>query len=157
MDLPIDATKDYTAAATDVLASITPVLYEDDNTLVSDMARIRFIHLSPNAPMVDVQVAGGPVLFNDVSFQESGGYVAVPGGTYDLEVVLSVGGGLALEINDITVDDNKVYTAYAMGLVGETDPNTTLQAVFSVDAVPEPTGFALLLTCVLCLLPRRRS
>ena len=58
-DLPIDDTKDCTAVASDYLASITPLVFEDDNTLISDKARIRFLHLSPNAPMVDVQLAGG--------------------------------------------------------------------------------------------------
>lgn len=153
IDLPIDETKDYTAAATGVLASITPVLYEDDNTIYPNLASVRFIHLSPNAPEVDIQLAGGGgVLFDDIAFQESGGYIQVPGGTYDLEVVLSASGTKVLDLPGIAVSNGTVYTAYAMGLAGG---EPALGAVISVDAVPEPGALSLIALAGLPLLLRR--
>jgi MYXO-CTERM domain-containing protein len=154
-DLDIDGATDYTVAATDLLASITPVVFLDDNTLDPNNARVRFAHLSPNAPMVDIVVAGGgPTLFDDVSFQESGGYISVPGGSYDLEVRLSADDTLVLEVPGLSVANNTVYSVFAMGLAG--DPTTPLQAVVAVDAVPEPAGLALLGLGGLTLLRRRR-
>ncbi len=51
----------------------------DDNAApVAGMAKVRFLHASPDAPAVDIAVAGGPVLFPDVAFKEHAGYASVP-------------------------------------------------------------------------------
>lgn len=132
-DAMIDEANDYTIIASDVLAEITPLVFVDDNDTVGDAAKVRFIHLSPNAPAVDIALAdGGPVLFPGVEFQQSGGYIEVPGGTYDLEARLAGTETVVLSIPGVTLENNTVYTAYAMGLVGADD--NPLQAVLSVDA-----------------------
>jgi len=59
---------DYTIAATDELANITPIVLIDNNSAPADgMAHVRFVHFSPDAPAVDVALAGGAVLFPNVS------------------------------------------------------------------------------------------
>ncbi len=152
--LPLDAALDYTIAATGVLASIAPAVYQDDNTLSSTQARLRFIHLSPNAPAVSINVAGGgPSLFSDVEFRENGGYVSVAPGTYDLDVRLFNGGGLVLSVPGVALAANTVYTVYATGLVGST--STPLSAVLSVDAIPEPGTLTLLGLGAMLALRRR--
>ncbi len=153
-DLNIDGALDYTVAATGLLAGITPTVYVDDNTLDPNNARIRFIHLSPNAPAVDIAVAnGGPVLFGDVMFRENGGYINVPAGTYPLEVRVAGTSTVALTLDPLTVNSNTVYSVFAMGLLqSEAAP---LQAVVSVDAVPEPGSLALLAAAAAFALRRR--
>jgi hypothetical protein len=42
------------------------------------MAHIRVGHLSPNAPAVDVALAGGDVLFANAAFQDVADYIPVP-------------------------------------------------------------------------------
>ena len=141
--LPIDGNTDYTIAATNVLASITPQVYVDDNTLSATDARVRFIHLSPNAPSVDIGLAGGgPNLFSDVQFQENGGYINVAPGAYDLDVRVAGTSTVALSVSNLVLNPNTVYTVFAMGLLGSSD--APLQAVVSVDAVPEPSSLLLL-------------
>ena len=49
-------------AATGFLASIQPLVLEDDRG-TTGQAKVRFVHTSPDAPAVDVAVKGGPVLF----------------------------------------------------------------------------------------------
>jgi hypothetical protein len=41
------------------------------------MAHIRVGHLSPNAPAVDVALAGGDVLFANAAFQDVADYIPV--------------------------------------------------------------------------------
>mgnify|MGYP000285877340 CR=1 FL=1 len=48
-------------------------------------AQVRVVHNSPDAPAVDVAVAGGPVLFSNVAFPDATGFAEVDAGTYDLE------------------------------------------------------------------------
>jgi hypothetical protein len=144
-DIAIDGGTFYTVAAVDYLAEIDARIYEDDNTLLPDQARVRFIHLSPNTPAVDIVVAGGgPTLFDEVRFTDSGGYVSVDPGSYDLEVRFDDGNGLLLEVPGVSLEANKVYTVFAMGITNSCDP-APLTAVVSVDAIPEPSSLGLLI------------
>lgn len=153
-DLTIDGALDYSVAASNTLASISPLVFVDDNTLNPASARVRFIHLSPNAPNVDIAVAGGgPTLWSDVQFTENGGYIDVAPGSYDLNVLVAGTSTIALPVNGLSVSANTVYTVYAMGLLGSTA--TPLEAIVSIDAVPEPASLALLGLGGLLMLRRR--
>ena len=152
-DLMIDGLTDYTIVATDVLANITPIVLVDDNTLDGANARIRFFHGSADAPAVDIRVAnGGPTLFFDVSFQQSGGYISVPGGTYDLEVVVAGTDTVALSVPGLSVNNNTVYSVFATGLLAD----NSLNAVATIDAIPAPGALALLGLGGLAATRRRR-
>jgi hypothetical protein len=130
--LTLDPDQDYTVAATDVLADITPLVLEDDNSApAAGKAHVRFVHLSPDAPAVDVAVAGGSVLFSNVAFQEASSYLPVDAGTYDLEVRLAGTDTVVLPVPGVTLSDGTVYTVFAMGLAAGTPP---LEAVLSADS-----------------------
>lgn len=134
-DVPIDGFTTYTIAAVGLFADISPMVFEDNNKIAKGAARVRFLHLSPNAPEVDVVVAdGGPALYEEVGFMESGGYVTVAPGVYDLEVLVSETSGLALAVDDVELQANTVYTVYAVGLVGGSE-GQELSALISVDKV----------------------
>lgn len=136
-DVPLAAGTDYSIVATDYFTQVTPIALVDDNSEpAAGNAHVRFVHASPDAPAVDIAVAGGgPVLFSDVEFQEATDYLPVPAGTYDLEVLLAGTSTVVLTVPGVTVDDGEVYTAFAMGLAGG-DP--ALEAVLFQDT-PLPT------------------
>lgn len=46
---------------------------------------VRFVHLSPNAPAVDIRLADGTKVFNNVSYKGITDYVCVPAGTLPLK------------------------------------------------------------------------
>ena len=69
--LPVTSGSSYTVFASDVVASISPVVLTDDLTApAAGNAHVRFVHLSPDAPAVDIAVQGGPVLFANKAFKE---------------------------------------------------------------------------------------
>ena len=130
-DLPLAASTDYTVAAVNNLASIEALVFVDDNSApAAGKAHVRFIHLSLDAPAVDVAVTSGPVLFSNVAFKEASSYLPVDAGTYDLEVRLAGTSTVVLAVPGVTLQDGKVYTVFAEGLAAGTP---ALQAVLTVD------------------------
>jgi len=129
-DLTVDAGVDYTVIAKGLLADIAPLVLVDDNSdPAAGNAHVRFVHLSPDAPAVDVAVAGGPVIFSNIAYGEVGAYTPVPAGVYNLEVRLAGTTTVVLPLPGIKLSNGVVYTAYAFGLVGD----GSLSAGLSVD------------------------
>jgi len=137
--LGFGAGKDYSVIALGKLANIAPLVLEDNNVIPEmGKAHVRFIHASPDAPAVDIAVKNGPVLFKNVAFKGVGEYLPVGAGTYDLEVRLAGTNAVALSVPGVKLDNQAVYTIFAMGLAGG---QPALTAVPSVDAsgAPKPT------------------
>jgi len=115
--LPLTGGASYTVFASDVVANIAPVVLTDDLTApASGKAHVRFVHLSPDAPAVDVAVQGGPVLFANKAFKQYTSFTPVDAGTYDLEVRLAGTATVALPLNGIVLQPGKIYTVFAKGL-----------------------------------------
>ena len=134
----IDATVDlasgivYTVAAVGFLNSgtIEPLVLID-NLRTAENARLRFVHTSADTGGVDVAVAnGGPVLVENLTYQESSPYIEVPAGTYDLELRPTGSNVVALSIPGVAVDGMTTYTAFAVGR----SFNSTLEPLPVVDA-----------------------
>lgn len=116
--LPFDANKNYSIFAINVLASIEPLRIEDDLTApAAGKAHLRFIHLSPDAPAVDIVVKGGPELFKNQKFKDFTAFTPVDAGKYTVEVKLTGSGTVALTLTDINLEEGKIYTVFAKGLV----------------------------------------
>lgn len=117
-DLPVTGGADYTVFASDVVDSIGAIVLTDDlSAPASGKAHVRFVHLSPDAPPVDVAVQGGPVLFADKAFKQYSPFTPVDAGTYELEVRLAGTSTVALPLNGVVLQDGKIYTVFAKGLL----------------------------------------
>jgi LPXTG-motif cell wall-anchored protein len=131
-DLDLATQTDYTVVAVGMLENIEPLVLIDNNSApAAGKAHVRFVHASPDAPAVDIAVAGGPVLFSDVAFKGTGDYLPVDAGTYDLEARLAGTDTVALSVPGVALEEGTVYTIFAMGLA---DGEPALTAVPSVDA-----------------------
>ncbi len=93
-------------------------------------AYIRFGHLSPNAPAVDIRLPGGTTLFSDVEFKEVTDYAWADPGQLTLEVYVAGTDQRVLYVPNVNLKANSVYTVYAVGLVGEEPP---LQVLIPLD------------------------
>jgi hypothetical protein len=124
-----------TIAAEGVLPNIglisIPEMYMPHQHL-QDMTKayVRFVHLSPNAPAVDITLPEGTKLFADVPFKTYTDYQAVDPGVYTLLVKPANSNQTVLTVPDVRLRAGTAYTIYAVGLVGGTPP---LEAISSVD------------------------
>ena len=136
-DLDLQNNTDYSIIALNTLDSIEPLVLVDNNAQpAAGKAHVRFVHASPDAPAVDIAVAGGgPVLFGNIPFKGVGDYLPVDAGTYNLEVRVAGTETVALSVPGLRLEDGVVYTIFAMGLAGG---EPALAAVPSVDARPAP-------------------
>ncbi|WP_037372404.1 DUF4397 domain-containing protein [Anaerovorax odorimutans] len=96
----------------------------------SNMSMVRFAHLSPNAPAVDITLPDGTILFDNISFKELTQYIEVPGSNYTLQVRLAGTPTVALTVPNVNLNPNKRYTVYAIGLAGEMPE---LEAILTLD------------------------
>jgi hypothetical protein len=118
-DLNLEKDKNYSVFAIDSVSKISALVVSDDlTTPASGKAHVRFIHLSPNAPAVDVAVTGGGVVFGNKSFKDFTAFTPLDAGTYNLEVRLAGTATVALPLPGITLQAGKIYTVFAKGFAG---------------------------------------
>ncbi|MEI6312870.1 MAG: DUF4397 domain-containing protein [Bacteroidota bacterium] len=121
-DLTFEKDKNYSIFAVDSLSKISAIVLTDDLTApASGKAHVRFVHLSPNAPAVDVAVASsGAVVFGNKSFKEYTAFTPLDAGSYNLDVRVAGTTTVALTLPTITLEAGKIYTVYAKGFIGGT-------------------------------------
>ena len=129
MDLNLFYGADLTVVAIHEAGEPGVLVLEDDNSAPADRrARVRFLHAAPDAPAVDLKVQDGPFLFQDVSFKALGGYVAVPGDEYRLELRVAGTDTVALELTGVSFREGGVYTLLATGLLADDTLNLRVAA-----------------------------
>jgi hypothetical protein len=125
----------YQVAATGLLANITPQIYQTDlGELDANTARVRVIHASPDAPVVDVAVKGGDVLIPVLAFPNASDALDVPAGSYDLEVRVAGTTDVALDLPGVALEGGMVYDVFAVGQVA--DGSLTVLVIPSAAATP---------------------
>jgi hypothetical protein len=118
-NLTVAANVNYSVFAADSVSTLTPVVLTDDlSSPAAGKAHVRFVHLSPNAPAVDVALQGGVVVFGNKAFKESTEFAPLDAGTYNLEVRLAGTTTVVLPLPNITLQAGKIYTVFARGFVG---------------------------------------
>jgi hypothetical protein len=124
-NLDLEPGEDYSVFAINTLENIEPLVLEDDLAEPADnMAHVRFVHLSPDAPAVDIAVQGGPVLFSNRAFKSATDFTPVAAGTYTLEVRPAGTTTVALTIPDVMIMDGMIYTVFARGFLSPPTGNT---------------------------------
>jgi hypothetical protein len=128
-NLPLTAGVENTVLAVGRLASIEPLVLTDNRRRIATQAKVRIVHASPTAGNVDIYVvAPGTALttatpaFANVAFKANTGYVNLAAGTYSVAVTPTGSKTPAIGPADITVSNNRVYTAIARDASGGGTP-----------------------------------
>lgn len=117
--LTVDEVSTITVAAIGTPNDIEFLAITDSNEEIEEgKAMLRFGHLSPDAPAVDITLPDGTLVFEDVSFKQVTSYIRATQTSYTLEVRLA-GTSTVVLTSDINIEPNNYYTVYAIGLVGE--------------------------------------
>ncbi|MBN1301611.1 MAG: DUF4397 domain-containing protein [Melioribacteraceae bacterium] len=117
-DLPIQANVNYSVFAVDGVSNLTPLVIMDDLTNPSaGNSHVRFLHLSPDAPAVDITTTDGTVVFGDYTFKEYSAFTPLPSANYDLQVRLAGTETVVLELPGISLQNGRIYTVFAKGFV----------------------------------------
>ncbi|WJV28303.1 DUF4397 domain-containing protein [Rossellomorea sp. AcN35-11] len=112
----IDPGKVYTLAATGTVKKLQLLPFIDDPTVPSGETKVKFIHLSPDAPAVDIAVKGGDVIFPRVSFKEASDYLGLTPMTVNLEARVAGSKNSVLSVPNVKLSPNQAYTIVAVGL-----------------------------------------
>lgn len=83
----------------------------------ANMSMVRFVHLSPDTPPVDITLPDGTILFENVSYQQSTPYLSVLPATYTLEARVTGTPDVVLTIPNVALEPNKSYSVNAIGLI----------------------------------------
>ncbi|MDF2700276.1 MAG: hypothetical protein K0Q49_1834 [Haloplasmataceae bacterium] len=85
--------------------------------VLGNSARLRFVHLSPNAPAVDLVLANGTRLFTDTRYKQATDYIPIGAGNLTFNVVRFGTNQVLLTVPNLTLLPNESYTIYAIGLL----------------------------------------
>lgn len=83
---------------------------------------IRFVHLSPDAPAVDLNLSIGTKVFSNVTYKKITDYACLPTGTYTFTINATGSNNTALTIPNVQLLPNTYYTIYALGSVATSTP-----------------------------------
>jgi len=129
--LTVNKNSILTVAAVGNLSDIGLLAINDANEVKkTGKAMIRFLHLSPNAPAVDITLPNGTVIFSNISFKHITPYIDVMPMNYTLQVRVAGTANVVLTVPNVNLDADKYYTVYAIGLVGG---KPELQALLLLD------------------------
>lgn len=119
-DVDVTASKNYSVFAVDSVSKISAIVLEDNLAApAAGKAHVRFIHLSPNAPAVNITLTDGTVVFGDVSFKGYEDFTPLDAGTYHLQVRdAATNNTVVLNLPGIALQAGKIYTVFAKGFVG---------------------------------------
>jgi hypothetical protein len=124
----------------DAATSFEPVLFDDNAIEPGDNeSAISVVHLSPDAPTVDVTAADGEVVLADnVSFQNASDYVTVPAGDYTVEIRAATedNDGEVVTTVDASLENGTAYSAMAVGYLSPNDApaDTPFEVLLTEDA-----------------------
>ncbi|WP_110112250.1 DUF4397 domain-containing protein [Bacillus sp. CGMCC 1.16541] len=126
----LEKNQKYTSAVVGRPSELDIILIADNSSTPAGETKVRFIHLSPNAPAVDIAAKNGDVVFSNISFKEVTDYLGLTPMPLDVEVRAAGTDKVVLDVPPVRLRPNRAYTIYAVGLL---NGNPALEALISQD------------------------
>ncbi|MDM8528782.1 DUF4397 domain-containing protein [Anaerolineales bacterium HSG24] len=152
-EIELESDQDYSLISAGKLVLLESFLVKDANSLpATKNSLVRFIHLSPNAPTVDLLVKNGieATLFSEVGFKDTTSYIPLEADSYEMTLRVAGTNVIALKQAEIVLEKGKNYTLFGVGLAGgepalEISPHVEakfdapqLQTVATIEPSPTP-------------------
>lgn len=128
-NVTVAANTNYSIIALDSVSKIKASVVVDNLAApAAGQAHVRFFHLSPNAPAVNITTAGGATtLFGNRTFNDQNSnamfasFTPLSAGTVTLEVRAAASPStVVLTVPNVTLQAGKIYTVFARGFLGGT-------------------------------------
>jgi len=117
----------YTIAVAGDISKLQLLSFVDNTYLPYGEAKIRFVHLSADAPAVDLAMKESDILFSNVPFKQATEFLQVSPGSAHLDVLVTGMKNVILSLSDVKVEANKIYSVYMIGFANK-EPK--LEALF---------------------------
>jgi hypothetical protein len=102
----------------------------DRSPLREGKARLRFLHNSPNTPILDVIGTGSDVaLVTNLRYPFSSDYVELDAGSYDFDLRQTDTTTSILQLTGVTIEAGKVYDIFVIGIPGDPADSHPLETV----------------------------
>lgn len=112
----------YTLAAAGKFPAVELVsIPEPKQQIPQGMALVRFVHLSPGTPNMDLRLADGATLFQNIGYKEMSQYSPIRPGRYTFDLYPTGTNNRILTVPNINLKGNQIYSIYATGLVDSTE------------------------------------
>lgn len=106
-----------------VKADSLNVIFAADTSGVAKIGngKIRFVNASPRSPALNL-TANGTLAFSNVKYTGVSSFIELPAGIYDFKVAATTDPSTILaDVSRITIQDGKLYTLFAHGIVNRRD------------------------------------
>lgn len=126
----VEPGKSYTLAVIKSDKFLRLLSFSNDPRVPAGETKVRFIHLSPDAPAVDIAVKNGDVVFSNVSYRQTTDYLGLTPMTVDLEARVAGSKNIVLPLPGLRFSPNEAYTVFAVGYAKE---EPVLEAIVAKD------------------------
>ncbi|MEH7109467.1 DUF4397 domain-containing protein [Bacillus sp. JJ1764] len=117
--ITVESGGSYTLATIDQVTKMRLLIFENHPSVPMNEAKVRFIHLSPDTPSIDIAVKDRDVVFPNVSYKQATEYLALTPMTIDLEVRNAGTKHVILPMPKLLFKANESYTILLVGLSEE--------------------------------------
>lgn len=122
-DITVIPSSNYTISVVTLQSNLYLFRLKDDNVPSTKISTfLRFMNLSPNAPLLNLSLPNNIELFNGVEYLETTGYYMLSSGIYNLQVTISAADVVTKYIKNLSFDNGKFYTIYVIGLFNDKPP-----------------------------------
>lgn len=117
--ITVEPGKSYTLAAIDSVKKMRLLVFQNQPSVPRNESKVRFIHLSPDTPPIDIAVKNRDVIFPKVSYKQATEYLGLTPMSVNLEAREADSKTAILPLPRIQFMANESYTIVFVGLAND--------------------------------------